>query len=544
MCNTLTPGMVEELRLQRQNRKMKSLVELCIHTLAKNIEEASPEALEQLPVALVWRTYVHHVTTWSVFSPSLNASVLEKAKAHTQVSQESIRGWRLFSSVLLKELTRVPLGLYWFRWQERVPVAHALPRLVKLSTSPSLDFLAHLTIHKVWMYRASDLMALADMPNLVILELSDLDNRHYADRHNTDPEAADSVLSDRLVRGWSEKESPFSNLRILTITSVYSSVTVLTLQYASRFPSLVYCVLRSASFSTREHGTKRRAPTLGWRLEKDTPPWEKAEEAEAETFRYHFCASLPTNYESSIRKTIQLKWFDHSKRTGVFLAPYRPADSGAHMPNEPPSENPVGESGAVDRPWQRYLLWHGFWCTWPWLAWKLYARLGEECGNADLSNQGCTISHRASHMPPTRQTRTGATTNGRNESPEPCDLDEVFPPKPMLTVVLGSGPVDDPCTLEKRNYRPSDSLGNAVFPNGAPWVSMRPHIYVRRYSPDMFTSAPAEAGGAKARNAAVQTDPEPSKEPGSSNTSTAAKRAGSGAASFRPRKRRDFKDFF
>lgn len=428
-----------------------------------------------------------------------------------QVSRESIRGWRLFSSVLLKELTRVPLGLYWFRWQEKVPLVHDLPRLVKLSTSPALDFLTHLTIHKVWMYRASDLMALADMPNLGILEVSDLHDRGYA--NDTDPEAADSVLSDRLVRGWSEKESPFPNLRILVITSVYSSVTILTLQYASRFPSLVYCVLRSASLSDCEHGMKRRATTLGWRLEEDTTPWDEAEAA----LRPHSHASLPTNYESSIIKKIQLKWFDRSKRTGVFLSPYRPADSGDHMPNEAPSETPVGEPGVADRPWQRYLNWHGFWYTWPWLAWKLYARLGDEVDNVDLFNQGCNISHRASHMPPTRQMRTGATTNRRNESPEPCDLDEVFPPKPMLSVVLGSGPA---------------------------WVCMRAHIYARRYSPDMSTSTPTEAEGAKTRNAAVQTDSEPSKEPSSSNMSTAAKRTGSGAASFRPRKRRDFIDFF
>ncbi|OIW26480.1 hypothetical protein CONLIGDRAFT_634749 [Coniochaeta ligniaria NRRL 30616] len=53
-------------QLWRRKRKIRSLVALCIETLAKNIEEASVEALEHLPVAILWRVYRYYVAEWSV----------------------------------------------------------------------------------------------------------------------------------------------------------------------------------------------------------------------------------------------------------------------------------------------------------------------------------------------------------------------------------------------------------------------------------------------------------------------------------------------
>ena len=49
-----------------QKRKIRSLVDLSIVTLAKNIEETSIEALEHLPDEILWRVYKYHSTKWSV----------------------------------------------------------------------------------------------------------------------------------------------------------------------------------------------------------------------------------------------------------------------------------------------------------------------------------------------------------------------------------------------------------------------------------------------------------------------------------------------
>ncbi|KAB5533645.1 hypothetical protein GE09DRAFT_972607, partial [Coniochaeta sp. 2T2.1] len=195
---------------------MRSLVDLSIKTLAKNIEETSVEALEHLPIEILWRVYKYHAAKWSV----------------------TIRAWRLFCPVLARDRERLPVTLYSFWWQEKNPAAHDLTRYVELSTSPTVDYITHLTLHKVWMYNSADLMALADMPNLGVLELSDLFGKEQHDPVEVRPDEVTSVLNDRLVRGWSEKEGPFPVLRVLLITSVHSSITTLALQYVSRFPSL------------------------------------------------------------------------------------------------------------------------------------------------------------------------------------------------------------------------------------------------------------------------------------------------------------------
>lgn len=67
----MSAATVIKARPQRQKGNIPTLVELCTRVLAENIEEASLEALEHLPIALLWRVYKYYATGWSVQSPSL-----------------------------------------------------------------------------------------------------------------------------------------------------------------------------------------------------------------------------------------------------------------------------------------------------------------------------------------------------------------------------------------------------------------------------------------------------------------------------------------
>ncbi|KAJ9165142.1 hypothetical protein NKR19_g695 [Coniochaeta hoffmannii] len=391
--------------------KVPSLVELCIKTLVKNIDEASAEALECLPVPLLWRVYRLYLCT----------------------TPETIRLWRVFSTILVRELPRVPLPLYWFRWEPNAPNAKQddLPRLMQLSTSPSVDFVTHLTLHKVWMFRASDLMALADMPNLGILQLSDLLSQTQYEMDESGGEApintVDSCLNDRLVRGWSEKEKPFLNLRVLMMTSVHSTVTVTTLQYASRFPSLVHCILRSVSLPDREREASKQAETLGWRMQPDLRPWEYSippeRRAKDDIRPLDATRSVLPDLWLSRRR---LAAFEAVPRGGVFLSP----STGATPSTLPDTRETTADAEA------EYRSWHSFQQTLDWIMWSLYSAIGEQIGNADLLEQGVELHHRATHQGSTLGYDL-ESTGGVGERLHPWGGQIVLPPKPMLSVVLG-----------------------------------------------------------------------------------------------------------
>ncbi|OIW26479.1 hypothetical protein CONLIGDRAFT_474126 [Coniochaeta ligniaria NRRL 30616] len=416
--------------------------------------------------------------------------------------------------------------LYWFRWEKEHPDQQDLPRYIQLSTSSRVDFITHLTIHRVWMFRASDLMALAEMPNLGILELSDLFGGQQEERDFITPDIVDSLLSDRLVRGWSEKDNPFPNLRILMMTSIHSSVTLLALQYASRFPSLVYCVLKSISLSQSKHGIRQRAADLGWRLEKTLQPWRgrDPEIVPAETIRW------------------RLESFDRHVHDGVFISRCQPADSEAHMPNEAPLETLAEDKGVVDQSLQISRA-KGLHDSWPWVVWNLYGTLGEQIGNADVIEQGVDLPHRATHIAPRMGCERSPKRISINEEQDPCDLHELLPPKQMLSVVLGWYGDYYP-DVEDRRYRPGDCFGfcpsHEVPPGEAP-VKLKSYTFVRDYNLNMSTST--KSGGVNTANTTVSAETGSSQEAGLSSTSTKRTEAG-GAATFRPRKRRNLNDLF
>lgn len=142
-----------------------------------------------------------------------------------------MHAWRLFSNLLLADEDAQAdknLGLYRFRQHICRPDG-SLQCYVGPLTSPSVQFLTHLVISGGCDFAAHELLCLADMENLAALELiqpADALRSSYPD------------VSDRLVRGWSEKPDPFPLLRVLRVWGI-DATTQDSLQWLSRFPSLV-----------------------------------------------------------------------------------------------------------------------------------------------------------------------------------------------------------------------------------------------------------------------------------------------------------------
>jgi hypothetical protein len=442
----------------------------------------------------------------------------------------------------------VPVLLYWFEWQEESPKPHDLPRYVQLSTSSSVDFITHLTLHKVWMFRASDLMALAEMPNLGILELSDLFGQA---QHNSDEvgEVIDSVLSDRLVRGWSEKERPFPNLRILLVTSVHSSITLLTLQYASSFPSLVYCGLRSVSLPGIDLAAKRTAKHFGWRLNPWLDPWKEIDgPMPLRRSDGYLMRRRETRRKADRRNKSQLEVFDQSTRAGVFLSPFSTAEPRRQIPDDRGLMTFSTEPEIMEPQLNDYISWHyserDSLQSLPWMmsGWNIYSALGEQIGNVDLLEQGVLLQHRATHVAPS----IGCKGKGESvipgvEAGDSWNGQEILPPKQMLNLVLGCAR-DDYLDLHGSFYYPGDYNSSLkrrgdVYGDGS--VRMKVYTFVRDYTPTMSTSS--NTGEDTTRTTSNNTAF--AKTDLSSSGSTKRKESG-GGSTFKPRKRRDLDDLF
>jgi hypothetical protein len=134
-----------------------------------------------------------------------------------------------------------------------------------------VDFICSVYISDASSFKASDLLILADMPNLGVLSLHAYGRAMEA---ATD-EVHASPVSDRLLRGWSEKESPFPLLRVLDLITS-ASLTSHALRYASKLPSLTYCYFASHALVLELYlvagGLKKCAVDLGWTLHQTRPP--------------------------------------------------------------------------------------------------------------------------------------------------------------------------------------------------------------------------------------------------------------------------------
>lgn len=482
-------------------------------------------------------------------SPDSSSMGHEIATANMNVSHETVRAWRLFSPILLTHLQRVPVGLYWFRWQEEKPNIDHLRTYIRLGTSPRVDFITHLAIHKAGMFRTSDLMALADMPNLGILEISNLRRTTVAGAEDTDIE---SSLSDRLVRGWSEKDKPFPSLRVLVIASNHQSLTLQALQYVARFPSLVFCILQSDSLPNK-HEAICDARIKGWRMEDTLKPWRESKLGKG--IDYDFWTHYPSERQPDKVKEIQLSLFDQVKRGGVHLSPYHAATSDSQK-DKNQLEAAASHPGDMDKPLERYIRRHHFQHTLSWIMWNLYSALGEQIGNADLLSQGVELRKRATHMAPTNwwaghrpRKHTYIDDNGEEQrspdlwarerwaelqaeqQPDPWNRVELLPPKQMLSVMLNSPTMDYPGHYHRDPvlYGGDENRGR----NEEMFRSVTRYTFVRDYSPTMATPP---------RNTGTDGEGKSSTQSAGGGGVAAKRKENTRGSTFRPRKRRDMDD--
>lgn len=151
------------------------------------------------------------------------------------------------------------LGLYRFR-QHICRPTEELKIYTQPLTSSSTQFIAHLTISGGCQFSTHELLCLADMKNLGVLELI----KPADEVRSTFPE-----VNDRVVRGWSEMDTPFPLLRVLRIWGD-QDITQESLRWITEFPSVaLYDVMASKSdwpdpsSSAHEHGWEIAGPASG-----------------------------------------------------------------------------------------------------------------------------------------------------------------------------------------------------------------------------------------------------------------------------------------
>lgn len=308
----------------------------------------------------------------------------------------TFQAWKLFSHVLPKQASKVPLGLYGYYRDIDAPIADDLSVYTGPLNSPSVDFIARLVIDKAWTFKVNDLLTLADMANLGVLILLDRDQ----DQETGQAGSPGSSVSDRLVRGWSEKERPFPNLRLLEI-EVLSSITMHSLSYASKFPSLTYCHFCSDYFVQAERVDKR-AEGLGWRYVNHRPfsgsripLWVNGGYGSSSG-----PAFLPT---VTLSPHTTLKQPSELAREGV--------ENWHHVPGPP------GVNGYLDRDGIALARLD---------KWNDYLALGTMIDNVDMVHQGVPVSYRASLPVFGRGTPHESFVQG----------DLLLPPRPMASVQI------------------------------------------------------------------------------------------------------------
>jgi hypothetical protein len=102
--------------------------------------------------------------------------------------------------------------------------------------SPNIDFITHLVISGGNDFTTSEMLFLTDIKNLGVLEIIQPADELGA----TFPQ-----ITDRLVRGWSEKPNPFPLLRVLRIWGDQTT-TQGSLRWVSKFPSLTLYDVKGA----------------------------------------------------------------------------------------------------------------------------------------------------------------------------------------------------------------------------------------------------------------------------------------------------------
>jgi hypothetical protein len=222
--------------------------------------------------------------------------------------------WKLFSKLLSDDDGIKSLGLYRHRehiCQPTEELSHYLQPL----TSPNFDFVSYLSINGCCSFTENELLCLADLKNLGVLEII-----QPAD----DMRAVFPRISDRLIRGWVSRDNPFPLLRILRIWGD-ESTTRDSLQYATKLPSLaLYDVVASRSDweDAGEYATKH-----GWQMGEtiygiqESLLWYMMLFSSVEESKPKRLYALARNIDSDLMSVC----YDH--RCSVKLVPYGQAPS-------------------------------------------------------------------------------------------------------------------------------------------------------------------------------------------------------------------------
>ncbi|KAL2128112.1 hypothetical protein VTI74DRAFT_9635 [Chaetomium olivicolor] len=192
----------------------RSLVAMCLRGLADNIRAVSSEMIDALPSDLKWRL-------WKELLPR-NMSLHAWAKLSKSLREETRRRYRERKALGLE--TTLPMAIYRYNQDILNPPCELDTYTAPLS---QLDHgcLTYLCIANIKHFETHELLALARLPRLAVLEVNALDS-------------SAEVLSDRLVRGWGEVDGGFSSLRVLKITSNAHTVSQASLQYVLQFRML------------------------------------------------------------------------------------------------------------------------------------------------------------------------------------------------------------------------------------------------------------------------------------------------------------------
>ncbi|KAH7325082.1 hypothetical protein B0I35DRAFT_476276 [Stachybotrys elegans] len=191
----------------------RSLAAMATTLVAQHFGDVTLEMLDDIPARPLWRIWNYLDARKSV----------------------SLHAWALLSNHIRREEGETTLALYRFRDHICAP-EQGLRYYIQPLTSPTVDFIAHLVISGKCDFETSELLCLAKMKNLGVLELI----QPADDLHAAYPE-----VSDRLVRGWTEVDSPFPLLRVLRIWGD-RSVTQQSLRWVAKFPSLALYDVRGA----------------------------------------------------------------------------------------------------------------------------------------------------------------------------------------------------------------------------------------------------------------------------------------------------------
>ncbi|KAM7204565.1 hypothetical protein V8F33_001529 [Rhypophila sp. PSN 637] len=242
------------LRYRRSRKwpKPRSLMEMTLDTIVKNLHTVNEETMASLPPPYLWRIYNECATNGML----------------------SLHVWKIFLKLLLADKDHNPdpntnYQLYSYHAAIISP-SYELNYYTKPLVCPDKYFLTRLTIIGVDHFRTDELLTLARLDNLLTLTL---DYRSTLLERN--------AVGDQLVKGWSETGDAFPLLQTLRLTGPL--ITVQSLRYISRFPSLSLYVIsvtgenwkklsRIARPLAEEHGWTFDSSSLSLPEQTTAPP--------------------------------------------------------------------------------------------------------------------------------------------------------------------------------------------------------------------------------------------------------------------------------